>query len=94
MEFPRLEVEAKLQLPAYTTSTAMPDLSRICSLHHRFPQHRILNPLSEAGDGTCILMDPSQILNPLSYSRNSALQVLLAQFLMAFLKITRGRPVM
>ena len=30
-------------------------------LHHRSQQHRILNPLSEARDPTCILMDPSQV---------------------------------
>ena len=27
MEFPRLGIESELQLPAYTTATAMPDLS-------------------------------------------------------------------
>ena len=30
------------------------------SLHLSSQQHRILNPLSEARDQTCILMDPSQ----------------------------------
>ena len=38
-----------------------PDPSHICDLHHRSWQHWILNPLSEARDWTCILMDPSQI---------------------------------
>ena len=32
MEVPRLGVEWKLQLPAYTTVTAMPDLSHIFDL--------------------------------------------------------------
>ena len=32
MEVPRLGVESELQLPAYTTTTAMPD--PICNLHH------------------------------------------------------------
>jgi len=31
------------------------------SIHHSSWQHRILNPLSEARDWTCILMDTSQI---------------------------------
>ena len=34
MEVPRLGVESELQLPAYATATAMPDLSYICDLHH------------------------------------------------------------
>ena len=59
MEFPRLGVELGPLLPA--TATATQDLSCICDLHHSSRQHRILNPLSEARDGTCILMDASQI---------------------------------
>ena len=35
MEVPRLGVESELQLTAYTTATAMPDLSCIWKLHHR-----------------------------------------------------------
>jgi len=60
-EVPRLEVESELQLPAYTTATAMPDPSRISNLHHSSWQGQILNPLSKASDGTCVLMDASQI---------------------------------
>ena len=33
MEVLRLGVELELQLPAYTTATAMQDPSRICDLH-------------------------------------------------------------
>jgi len=54
MEVPRLGVESELQLLAYTTAT--PDLSHVCNLHHSSWQHWILNPLSEARDGTCNLM--------------------------------------
>ena len=32
MEAPRLGVQSQLQLPAYTTATATPDLSCICDL--------------------------------------------------------------
>ena len=39
----------------------MPDLSRICDLHHSPWQRRILDPLSEARDQTRNLMVPSQI---------------------------------
>ena len=34
MEVPRLGIKSELQLPAYTTATAMPDPSRIWDLHH------------------------------------------------------------
>ena len=67
MEVPGLRAESELQLPAYATATAMPDLSHICSLHQR----QILNPLNEAGDRTCILMNTSQILKLLSHNGNS-----------------------
>ena len=40
------------------TATETQDLSHI---HHSSWQHQILNPLSNARDQTCILMNPSQI---------------------------------
>ena len=45
----------------YARATTTPDLSRVCDVHHSSQQGRILNPQSEAGDRTCILMDVSQI---------------------------------
>ena len=57
MKFPRLGVELELQLPAYTTS----DPSRICNLHHSSGQCQIPNPLSEARNWTCILMDTNRV---------------------------------
>ena len=51
MEVPGSGVKLKLQLPAYTTATATPDLS------HSSWQRRVLNSLSEARDRTHILMD-------------------------------------
>ena len=46
-----LGVESELQVLAYTTATtAMPDLSHICNLHHSSQQCLILNPLSKARD--------------------------------------------
>ena len=48
--FPKLGVDSELQLLAYTTATAMPDLSRVCNLYCSSQQCRILNPLSEARD--------------------------------------------
>ena len=73
MEVPRLGIKLELQLPAYTTATAMPDLSCICnlccSLHHGW----ILNPLSKARDRTHIFIDKSWVLNPLSHSKNSGI---------------------
>ena len=46
-EVPRLGVKWELQLPGYTTATATPNLSHICSLHSR-GNARNPNPLIEA----------------------------------------------
>ena len=58
---PKLGVESKLQLLAYTTATATWDPSHVCDLHHSPWQRQILNPLSKVRDKTCIPMDTSQI---------------------------------
>ena len=52
MEAPRLGVHSELQLPAYTTATAMRDPSHIYDLHHSSRPRRVLHPLSEARDRT------------------------------------------
>ena len=62
MEVPRLGVKLELQPPAYTTATAMPNLSQFCDLHHSSRQRQILNPLSKARDRTPILMDTPWVL--------------------------------
>ena len=62
-EVPRLGVESELQLLSYTAATAMQDPSRVIDLHHSSEQRQILNPLSEAWDGTCIFMDTSLIVS-------------------------------
>ena len=59
MEVPRLEIESELQFLAYTTAIATQDQSRLYELHHSLQQYRILNPLSEARDPTCINIDTS-----------------------------------
>ena len=58
---PRLGVQSKLLLPAYTRATATPDPSCVFNPHHSSRQCRILNPLSEARDRTHNLMVPSRI---------------------------------
>ena len=60
MEVPRLGAELELQLPAYTTATAILDLSCSCDLHHSSLKRQVLNPLSEARDPTHNLMVISQ----------------------------------
>uniref|UniRef100_A0A4X1WCH5 Uncharacterized protein n=1 Tax=Sus scrofa TaxID=9823 RepID=A0A4X1WCH5_PIG len=77
MEIPRLGIESELQLPAYTTATATQDPSHICDLHHSSQQCWILNPLSEARDQTCDLMDTRQVHNPLSHGGNSMFTTIL-----------------
>ena len=61
MDIPRPGVQLDLQLLAYATATATPDLSLVCNLHHGSWQCPILNPLGEVRDQTRILMDPSRI---------------------------------
>ena len=60
IQVPRLGVKSELQLLAYTTATAMPDLSHICELHYSSWQCGILHPLSEARDWTFVLLVTSQ----------------------------------
>ena len=61
MEVPSLGVKSELQLPAYATATATWDWSHICNLLHSSWQRWILNPLIEARDVTCILMEISRV---------------------------------
>ena len=61
MDVPGARVKLELQLPAYTTATAMQDPSRIYDLHHSSWERQIPNPLIEPRDQTRILMDTSRI---------------------------------
>ena len=58
-EVPSLGVELEVQPPAYTTATAVRDLSCVWDLNHSSRQCWMLNLLSEARDQSCILMDTS-----------------------------------
>ena len=69
MEIPRPRVKLELQLP--TTATAVPGSSCICDLCQSLWKRGILNPLGEARDWTCNLMETSRVLNPLSHKGNS-----------------------
>ena len=79
MEVPRLWVKLELQLPAYTSARAMPDLNCICHLHHSSPQHWIFKPLSRARDQTHVFIDTSWVpyqwattgMPPIVESRNN-----------------------
>ena len=57
MEVPSLGVESELQLPAYITAIATRNPSHICKLPQSFQKRQVLNPLSEDGDQTLILLD-------------------------------------
>ena len=65
MKFPGLGVKSELLLLVCVTATATPDLSHSCDLPS------LLNPLSRARDGTCILMGTSRVLSPPSHNENS-----------------------
>ena len=69
LEVPRLGVKFELQLLAYAIATATSVPSHVCNLCHSSWQ--CLNPLSETRDQTHLLMDTSQILNPLNHDGNS-----------------------
>ena len=65
MEVPRLGLNWSCSCwptpQAYSTATATSDPSHICDLHNHSQQRQIPNPLSEARDRTCILMDTSRV---------------------------------
>ena len=61
MDVPRLGVNSELQLPDYVRATATQDLATSVTYTTAHCQRWILYPLSEARDGTRILMDTSQI---------------------------------
>ena len=66
MEVPWRGVELELQQQARSTATSTWDLSHACDLRHSLGKCWILNPLSEARDQTCTLLDTSWVLNSLS----------------------------
>ena len=72
MEDPRLAFELELQLSAFTTATAMPNLSHVCQLYHSSWQCQILNPLSKVRDQIHILMNT--ILVPFHWAIMGTLQ--------------------
>ena len=71
MEVPRLKVKSELQLPVYTTATAMLDLRFVFDLHCSSRQHWILNLLSETRDQIHTIKDTKTVCNPLSHNGNS-----------------------
>ena len=92
IEVSRLEVESELQLLAYATATATTDQSLVCDLLHTPQQHWVLNPLSEARDQSCILMDASLICFPLSQERNSISSKSYGSFVFLILKLGAAFP--
>ena len=70
MEVPRLGIESELQLPAYTQPQQC-QIQATSATHATAPGNATLNPLSMARDPAHMLVDTSQVLNPLSHNRNS-----------------------
>ena len=58
MEIPRLGVESELQLPDYSTATAMAGSEPHLQPTPQLMATQILKLLGEARDLTCILMNP------------------------------------
>ena len=71
MEVPRLRVKLELHLPAYATAQQHRIRASSATYTHSSRQRWILNLLSEATDGTLILMHTSQVLSQLSRGGNS-----------------------
>ena len=82
----RGQIKSDLQLPAYTTAIAVPDLSCVWDLHHSWWQCQILNPLSKTGDQIHI-----QILNPLSKTRDQT-HILMGISWVCYRWATTGTP--
>ena len=80
MEVPRLGVQSELQLLTYTADAATLDPSHVCNPHRSSQQLWICNPLSEARNRTCILMDTSWVLNLLSHDSELQKNILLIGF--------------
>ena len=74
------------------TAIANLDPSLVCDLCCSLQQHQILNPLREARDWSCALMDTSPVLNPLSHSGNS--YSFYRKFFEMVTVFFRGRPQM
>ena len=68
-EVPRSEIESEVQLPAYATATATPDLSCICDLCHSLWQRRVLN-LQRPGIEPTSSPTLCWVLNSLSHNGN------------------------
>ena len=62
MDVPRLGVKSELQLAAYTTATATPDLSLACALDQSSQQCRILTPRVRPGIKPTALCAPVGIV--------------------------------
>jgi len=88
MEVTSPGVKSELQPPAYTTATAMQDLSCVCNLHHSSWQCWSLNPLSKARDWTCVLMDTSR--NRYNWATTGT--PYFANSWKAWIKLISGRP--
>ena len=62
MEVPKLGFPIRAAAAGlHARTTATQDPSHVCDLHYSSLQHQILNPLSEARNQTCILVDPSWV---------------------------------
>ena len=77
MDVPRPRVELELEMLASDTAAAKTDPRHICDLCRSLQQRHILNPLSEARDRTCILIETSWVLNLLSHNGNSSISYFL-----------------
>ena len=68
MEVPRLRVKLELQLPAYTTATAMPDLNRISAYTMAHSNARSLTHDTGPGMELTVWQRQGQTLNLLHHS--------------------------
>ena len=90
MEVPRLGGESELQLPAYTTATAIQDPSHVWDLYHSSRQCQILNPLHWTWGSNLHHGRQYWILNLLCYSGNSLFLEFFYYYLFSFFWLPNG----
>ena len=91
MEVPRIGVELELQLPAYTTATAMLDPSWVCNLHRSSQRCWILNPLIEAREQTHVLLGTSWFVNHWDTTGTPLLHILKLVLKFFIMRLNHGK---
>ena len=83
-------MKLELQLQAYGTAKATPDLSCICNICHDLRQYWILNPLRDARDQTHILTETKLGPKPTEAQIGSPSQILVFDIIFGYTLLRCG----